>query len=247
MPAFDFGRQAARTSPCTVCGVPVPYRTSKATCCKLCALERRRATQRKAAGVQRAKRRVLAVKGTPADCDRCHAAIVRRSRNHRLCDACAPEQARARARTRQNCASRAAGKPRFGEARVCRHCGEVFIYAKSTSAYCAPCSELSNANKLPHNRVAVSKWRRTKLTTDPKFAINARMRHAVRKSLNGGKAGRPWETLVGYTAAELMRHLERQFVKGMSWENRGAWEIDHIVPLSSFRLVSTCDPEFRAA
>lgn len=42
--------------------------------------------------------------------------------------------------------------------------------------------------------------------------------------------------LLGYTPAELVQHLERQFVAGMGWHNMGDWHIDHIVPLSSFSI-----------
>jgi hypothetical protein len=28
-------------------------------------------------------------------------------------------------------------------------------------------------------------------------------------------------------------HLERQFTKGMNWDNQGEWHIDHIIPLAS--------------
>lgn len=35
------------------------------------------------------------------------------------------------------------------------------------------------------------------------------------------------------TYGELKIHLERQFLKGMTWENRAEWHIDHIIPLSS--------------
>src|SRR3546814_3330220 len=51
------------------------------------------------------------------------------------------------------------------------------------------------------------------------------------RSLGDGKNGRSWEILVGYTVADLMAHLERQFLPGMSWDNRGEWHIDHIRPL----------------
>jgi hypothetical protein len=52
-------------------------------------------------------------------------------------------------------------------------------------------------------------------------------------------------SLVGYTIAELKRHIERQFIKGMTWANMGEWHIDHIIPVASFSYQSVDDPEFR--
>src|SRR3546814_14803337 len=73
------------------------------------------------------------------------------------------------------------------------------------------------------------------------------MSAGVKSSLGDGKNGRSWETLVGYTVADLMAHLERQFLPGMSWDNRGEWHIDHIRPLCSFEFTSPDDPQFREA
>ncbi len=42
---------------------------------------------------------------------------------------------------------------------------------------------------------------------------------------------------LGYSADELKSHIETLFIDGMSWDNHGEWEIDHIFPLSKF------DPE----
>jgi hypothetical protein len=39
--------------------------------------------------------------------------------------------------------------------------------------------------------------------------------------------------MVGCSPEFLKEHLEKQFVDGMSWENRNEWHIDHIIPLSS--------------
>lgn len=39
--------------------------------------------------------------------------------------------------------------------------------------------------------------------------------------------------LLGYTPDDLRQHIERQFVKGMSWENRKEWQLDHIVPMNT--------------
>lgn len=51
----------------------------------------------------------------------------------------------------------------------------------------------------------------------------------------------------GYTCEELIEHLEKQFQPGMSWQNYGsAWQIDHIVPVSSPQFDFSCasDPDF---
>jgi hypothetical protein len=84
----------------------------------------------------------------------------------------------------------------------------------------------------------------------PGGRLNVNMRAAVWRSLKSAgssKAGRSWFELVGYTLDDLRRHIERQFTKGMTWENMGEWHIDHILPLSGFKFSSVGDPEFRAA
>lgn len=76
--------------------------------------------------------------------------------------------------------------------------------------------------------------------------IGARLSAGIRRTLRGGKGGRKWEALVGYTAEELKDHLERQFLPGMTWENRSEWHIDHILPVSSFNYDSPDHPDFKA-
>lgn len=53
--------------------------------------------------------------------------------------------------------------------------------------------------------------------------------------------------MLGYSRDELMQHLERQFLRGMTWDNYGEWHIDHIVPLSSFSITDSRSPELAAA
>ena len=47
--------------------------------------------------------------------------------------------------------------------------------------------------------------------------------------------------MLGYSAEDLKNHMESLFLEGMSWENWGLWEIDHIRPISSFER--TTDPK----
>lgn len=53
-----------------------------------------------------------------------------------------------------------------------------------------------------------------------------------------------WERL-GYTREEYQRHMENQFKPGMSWDNYGEWETDHIIPKSAFYYESTDDAQFK--
>lgn len=41
--------------------------------------------------------------------------------------------------------------------------------------------------------------------------------------------------IIGISYDGLLKHLEKQFIKGMTWENRGyrGWHIDHKIPLAS--------------
>src|SRR3546814_18522956 len=64
------------------------------------------------------------------------------------------------------------------------------------------------------------KGRQKRWSSDPQWTINRRMSAGVRSSLGDGKNGRSWKTLVGYTVANLMAHLGRQFLPVMSWDNR---------------------------
>jgi len=53
--------------------------------------------------------------------------------------------------------------------------------------------------------------------------------------------------MVDYTMAELIAHLERQFTKGMSWDNYGEWHLDHILPLASFNIAGPESEDFKRA
>lgn len=74
-------------------------------------------------------------------------------------------------------------------------------------------------------------------------SVSAQIRNAITK----GKAGRTWESIVGYSLSDLVAHLERQFIRGITWANYGtAWHIDHIVPQADFELAGADDATIRA-
>ena len=51
--------------------------------------------------------------------------------------------------------------------------------------------------------------------------------------------------ILPFNINELFTHLESKFKPGMSWENYGEWELDHIVPDSWFEYSSVYDPSFK--
>lgn len=70
-----------------------------------------------------------------------------------------------------------------------------------------------------------------------KHVVRCRINEALKKGYN--KLRSTGESL-GCSIPELKAHLENLFQPGMTWENRGEWEIDHIRPCASFNLL---DPE----
>lgn len=101
--------------------------------------------------------------------------------------------------------------------------------------------------KDPERSRAIYRAAQRRRLADPVKRLHARVSNQVWQALRGRKSGRSTESLLGYTFAELHAHLERQFTKGMTWENYGQWHIDHIIPLSSFTIAGPGDPELRRA
>ena len=89
-------------------------------------------------------------------------------------------------------------------------------------------------------------YHRQELST-PNGKLNHSIRGAIRKALKGMKAGRHWETLVGYTLQDLKQHLEGLFTLDMNWNKfmKGEIHIDHIKPKSLFNYETAEDKEFR--
>lgn len=88
-----------------------------------------------------------------------------------------------------------------------------------------------------------------KRINNPKFKLDRNIGTMICISLNGKKDSKSWESLVGYTIEDLIKHLEKQFEPWMSWENWGKgigkWNIDHIKPKSLFHYTSPEDKEFK--
>lgn len=81
-----------------------------------------------------------------------------------------------------------------------------------------------------------------------KYRIENALRCRIWSEIVGGsKGGRRTIDLLDFTVSDLRKHLERQFTPGMSWDNYGDWQIDHIIPLASFEYETPEDPSFKFA
>lgn len=74
--------------------------------------------------------------------------------------------------------------------------------------------------------------------------VSRRMRHALERR-NLKKNGIHIFDLLGYSTDELVIHLESKFQKGMNWDNREEWHIDHIKPESLFNYSDFNEPQFK--
>lgn len=81
---------------------------------------------------------------------------------------------------------------------------------------------------------------KVRIKTDLEFKLKKIHRNLLKRVLKYKKHERTSE-LLGYTSIELRENIESKFKAGMSWDNYGEWEIDHIKPVSSFDLENT-DP-----
>jgi len=92
-------------------------------------------------------------------------------------------------------------------------------------------------------------YRRRMRKSNPQFRLRLSLSSRIATALRTrgtSKRHRNWESLVGYSLENLRAHIERQFSRGMSWENYGEWHVDHIVPAASFRWQSPEDADFKA-
>jgi hypothetical protein len=80
--------------------------------------------------------------------------------------------------------------------------------------------------------------RREYLAENPGYKIRKSLANRMRAVLQGNVKSAATLQLVGCTAKDLQRHIEAQFLPGMSWENYGpkGWHVDHIRPCASFDL-----------
>jgi hypothetical protein len=89
-------------------------------------------------------------------------------------------------------------------------------------------------NKLKLNEKA-RLYKKNKSKTNPLFKVQNSLRSRIKVALirRGYEKTSQTHILLGAPNEIVIKHIERQFPKGMTWENYGLWQIDHIIPLAS--------------
>lgn len=94
-------------------------------------------------------------------------------------------------------------------------------------------NRVNNKSKLSEYNKQYAKKR---YAEDVNFKLRRRLRDRLNKAIkNHQKSGSAVSDL-GCTIDELKQYLESKFETGMTWNNYGKWEIDHIEPLCAFDL-----------
>ena len=84
--------------------------------------------------------------------------------------------------------------------------------------------------------------RQRAIRATPEGRLIHNIRNRLNKILNRINIAKDSTTLdlLGCDVETIKSHIENQFTEGMTWENYGDWDIDHIRPCASFDLT---DPE----
>jgi hypothetical protein len=106
-------------------------------------------------------------------------------------------------------------------------------YKEKHAAYCA--ERYKNPEIKKRLLEYRSQWKKKKAAKDPAFALRDLVRRRISESLkNIGKSkNKRTEEILGCSSSFFCAYIKARFQDGMSWENKGKWHIDHIVPVSS--------------
>ena len=111
-------------------------------------------------------------------------------------------------------------------------------YKKQVKDYWDKVKDVQTEKKkiwINNNRKKYNDYWNNRKKEEPEFKLLTGMRSRLSgylKKLNISKTNKTFE-IVGCSPQFLKEHLEKQFIDGMTWENRSEWHIDHRIPLSS--------------
>jgi hypothetical protein len=84
-------------------------------------------------------------------------------------------------------------------------------------------------------RIKNIEYEKQRMKDDPVYKLRRTLSSKISQAITGSgytKRAKAFDVL-GVSYKFVRNYLERQFQEGMSWDNYGEWQIDHIKPMSS--------------
>ena len=106
-------------------------------------------------------------------------------------------------------------------------------------------------NNIEHVLIKVKEWKiknpvkakqhkrnnvKKRMMNDPIFKLKTIIRRLINICFDGDKGyseNSKTYKILGISYEGYKKHLQDRFTEGMIWENKGKWEIDHIIPFST--------------
>ena len=92
------------------------------------------------------------------------------------------------------------------------------------------------AKRTKEYRAIRNKSRRSRYKNDIQYKLSCVLRSRLKMALKGKAKEIKTLDSIGCSIQQLILHIEVKFQPGMSWDNYGEWHIDHIKPISLFKL-----------
>jgi len=104
------------------------------------------------------------------------------------------------------------------------------IYYQNNKEKIKEYSQNNKEEKSKYNYIYFKK----RIKTDSLFKLRINISNLIRASIRNNNYTKKSKTfeILGCECKEFKNHLERQFKKGMNWDNIGQWHLDHIYPAS---------------
>lgn len=140
----------------------------------------------------------------------------------------------------------------------CKHCNNEFEDKSKNKSASFCCKEHKNSywylnnrdrsiansnNYVSNNKEKVKETKRNyvreRRKNDINFRIASNLRARLSRAVSNGFKHSSLSEYLGCTIEELKMYLELKFENGMTWNNYGEWEIDHIHPLAKSDLTDS--------
>lgn len=130
---------------------------------------------------------------------------------------------------------------------ICKVCnidkiGDDFRVGRKTCKRCENLQRYERTKEYKKNPEYMEKFReydamrkRDRRKNDEEFIVREKLRCVLRRGIKKYGYIKDNKTLeiLGADYEYVREYISSMFVEGMSWDNHGEWEIDHIIPVSS--------------